>query len=48
MPNGYLAHSETVERGVADYIAGMTDYYALHVADSLWPGITEGLLPWRV
>ena len=48
MPNGYLAHSETVERGVADYIAGMTDHYALHVADSFWPGITEGLLPWRV
>ena len=48
VPAGHLDRGEAIERGVVDYIAGMTDYYALHVAERIRPGVTEGLLPWRV
>jgi dGTPase len=48
MPQEYLDRDDTVERAVVDYVAGMTDHYALHVAENIQPGITEGLLPWRV
>lgn len=48
MPPEYPTGGGAVERGVVDYIAGMTDYYALHVAERVQPGITEGLLPWRM
>jgi len=48
VPAGHLDRGEGPERGVVDYIAGMTDYYALHVAERIRPGITGGLLPWRV
>ena len=48
MPTEYLTRIETVEQGIVDYIAGMTDHYALHIAEGIQPGITERLLPWRV
>ncbi len=35
MPQEYRAHSKEVERGVVDYIAGMTDHYALRMAEDM-------------
>ena len=35
LPAEYLRHGETVERGTVDYIAGMTDHYAMRLADEL-------------
>ena len=38
LPPEYRLHSEDRERGVVDYIAGMTDQYALHTAERLLLG----------
>jgi dGTPase len=35
LPAEYRLHADTTERGVADYIAGMTDQYALRLAAEL-------------
>jgi len=35
LPPEYHPHSDEVERGVVDYIAGMTDQYALRMAEEL-------------
>jgi len=35
LPPEYRAHSDEVERGVVDYIAGMTDHYAQRMAEDL-------------
>jgi dGTPase len=35
LPAEYRFHADTVERGVADYIASMTDQYALRLAEEL-------------
>jgi dGTPase len=35
LPAEYRLHADTTERGVADYIAGMTDQYALRLAKEL-------------
>jgi len=35
LPAEYRRHADTVERGAADYIAGMTDQYALRLAGEL-------------
>jgi dGTPase len=35
LPAEYRLHADTAERGVADYIAGMTDQYALRLAKEL-------------
>jgi len=35
LPPEYRAHSDEVERGVVDYIAGMTDHYAQRTAEEL-------------
>ena len=36
LPPEYLLHSEENWRGVIDYIAGMTDQYALNTAEELF------------
>jgi dGTPase len=36
MPAEYRVHSDTVERKVVDYIAGMTDQYAIRLAEELF------------
>lgn len=41
IPNEYKLRSETPEKGVVDYIAGMTDQYAIGIAENLAPGIAE-------
>jgi len=35
LPEEYRRHADSVERGVVDYIAGMTDHYALRLAAEL-------------
>jgi len=35
LPDEYRIHADTVERGAVDYIAGMTDQYALRLAEEL-------------
>ncbi len=35
LPVEYRAHADTLERGIADYIAGMTDQYAMGLAGEL-------------
>jgi dGTPase len=35
LPMEYRRHTDTIERGVVDYIAGMTDQYALRLAKEL-------------
>ncbi len=35
LPAEYRLHADTIERGVADYIAGMTDQYAIRLAEEL-------------
>jgi dGTPase len=35
VPAEYRLHADTTERGVADYIASMTDQYALRLAENL-------------
>jgi dGTPase len=35
LPAEYRRHADTTERGVVDYIAGMTDQYALRLAEEL-------------
>jgi dGTPase len=35
LPAEYRLHASTIERGVTDYIAGMTDQYALRLAAEL-------------
>jgi dGTPase len=35
LPSEYFAYSNEVERRVVDYIAGMTDHYALRLAEEL-------------
>ncbi|MDO8579006.1 MAG: deoxyguanosinetriphosphate triphosphohydrolase [Dehalococcoidales bacterium] len=37
LPREYLLHSEEAEQGVVDYIAGMTDQFALRLAGELKP-----------
>lgn len=42
IPAGYSVAGETPERMALDYVSGMTDSYALHVAETLQPGVTTG------
>lgn len=37
LPREYLLHNEEAEQGVIDYIAGMTDQFALRLAEDLKP-----------
>jgi len=36
LPAEYRRHAETIQRGITDYIASMTDQYALRLAKDLW------------
>ena len=39
IPEEYHTRSETFDDAVRDYISGMTDQYAIRVAESIAPGI---------
>ena len=44
IPDGCSVDGEAPERMTLDYISGMTDAYALRVAETIQPGTTEGFL----
>ena len=41
IPEEYRVRSETFDDAVKDYISGMTDQYAIRVAESIDPGISS-------
>ena len=43
IPDIYFLHEESVGQAVIDYLSGMTDYYAIRLAERIRPGISEGL-----
>jgi dGTPase len=43
VPPVYFLHEETPERAAIDYLAGMTDHYAIRLAEQLRPGISRGI-----
>ncbi|MBI3743364.1 MAG: deoxyguanosinetriphosphate triphosphohydrolase [Chloroflexi bacterium] len=42
VPEGYTVHTDEPGRMALDYVSGMTDGYALRVAEQLKPGIAKG------
>ena len=44
IPPGYSVQGEAPERMALDYVAGMTDAFALRVGETIKPGVTEGFL----
>jgi len=48
IPEKYWACGDSVERVAADYIAGMTDQFALLTAEGLRPGITSDVFKGRI
>ncbi|MEE9285335.1 MAG: deoxyguanosinetriphosphate triphosphohydrolase [Dehalococcoidia bacterium] len=42
VPEGYSVRGEPPERMALDYVAGMTDSYALRIAEEIQPGIGRG------
>ena len=48
IPEKYWASGDATERVAADYIAGMTDQFALLTAEGLKPGITSDVFKGRV
>ena len=43
IPPAYFHHEESPEHAAVDYLAGMTDHYAIRLAEGLQPGISQGL-----
>ncbi len=43
IPPPYFGRGETPDRAAVDFIAGMTDHYAIRFAERLQPGITGGV-----
>ena len=43
IPPAYFHHEESPEQAAVDYLAGMTDHYAIRLAEGLQPGISRGL-----
>jgi dGTPase len=41
VPPVYFCHEETPQRAAIDYLAGMTDHYAIRLAERLQPGISR-------
>ena len=48
IPERYFARDEAVEQVAADYIAGMTDQFALLTAEGLRPGIASDVFTGRI
>jgi len=48
IPGRYFEHKDPVDLIALDYIAGMTDQFALHTAEGLKPGITSDVFIGRV
>ena len=43
VPPPYFGPGESPERAAVDYLAGMTDHYAIRLAEQLKPGVSRGL-----
>ena len=43
VPQDYFRPDEPVERAVVDYLAGMTDHFALRMAERIRPGVSGGV-----
>jgi dGTPase len=43
VPLVYFYHEETPQQAAVDYLAGMTDHYAIRLAEQLEPGISQGV-----
>ncbi|MFQ6028384.1 MAG: deoxyguanosinetriphosphate triphosphohydrolase [Dehalococcoidia bacterium] len=43
VPSVYFFHEETPQQAATDYLAGMTDHYAIRLAEQLQPGISRGI-----
>jgi dGTPase len=41
IPPVYFCHEETPQEAAIDYLAGMTDHYAIRLAEGLQPGISR-------
>jgi dGTPase len=48
IPEHYFLRTDSVDRVALDYIAGMTDQFALHTAEGLRPGIASDVFVGRV
>lgn len=48
IPEEHWCRNENPKRVAVDYVAGMTDNYAVHVAEKLKPGISGGVFEWRI
>ena len=48
IPEEHGCRNESSQRVAVDYVAGMTDNYAVHVAEQLKPGISGGVFEWRL
>ena len=44
----FRLHAETPQQAAVDYIAGMTDRYALRMAEEIKPGISKGIFEHRI
>jgi len=43
IPSKYLETKQTKEQIISDFICGMTDHYAINIAENISPGITKNL-----
>ncbi|MBI4336977.1 MAG: deoxyguanosinetriphosphate triphosphohydrolase [Chloroflexi bacterium] len=43
LPPQYAVHGGPAQRQAADYVAGMTDHFALQAAERIQPGISQGV-----
>ena len=43
IPPVYFCHEETPQQATIDYLAGMTDHYAIRLGERLRPGISRGI-----
>jgi dGTPase len=41
LPSPYFCHGESAQTATIDYLAGMTDHYAIRLAEQLHPGISR-------
>ena len=48
IPERYFDRKEPVDLVALDYIAGMTDQFALHTAEGLKPGIASDVFVGRI
>lgn len=48
IPKWLREHSESPEQAAADYVCGMTDNYALTLAEQVRPGLSQGIFDGRI